>query len=130
MPQVKFSCPKIFEVRPCLVGLRTVFPCTVLGTEETCVKDELFSNSYHFFGILLVVHEVCEDGGIIDLFDDVGNVLLGWVPWGSHAFIVFGDVVGGPFSPFPVDSVKEITEGSVREAVEHSLDQVLTCISR
>jgi hypothetical protein len=34
------------------------------------------------------------------LFDDVGDVVLRGIPRGSHAFIVFGDVVGGPSAPF------------------------------
>ena len=59
-------------------------------------------------------YEVGEDNSIVDLFDDVGDVVFCGIPQGSHAFIVLGDVVGGPAAPFTVDSVEEVYEGTFR----------------
>jgi hypothetical protein len=39
-------------------------------------------------------YEVGEDNSIVDLFDDVGDVVFAGISWGSHAFIILGDVMG------------------------------------
>lgn len=119
VPKVKLLGPKFIKMCPSALVFTKLALLSILCGKEACAENNAFASGDEIIVVLGLSKKVCKGIAIIDLFDNVGDIMLVGVPRSFDALLVGGDVVQGGLSPFAEHFVKEIMEGLIRDSCEH-----------